>query len=216
MFRQLAGAFLGLTMLAAQTPPPPHIVVVGAGIAGLTTALEAARGGATVVVVDIASVFGGHAIVSEGGLSLIGTPLQEKLGVRDSPELAYADFLRWGEDPNIEWVRIYVERSRRDIYDWMSTLGVQFSDIRLVPGNSVARFHENPRRGFGLVEPVYRECLKTGRVAFRWNTRITHLARQGDRITGVEGLNERTGAEFRVSAKAVVIATGGYQSNLAL
>src|SRR4051812_45718594 len=113
MFRQFAGAFLGLTVLAAQTPPP-DIVVVGAGIAGLTTALEAARGGAAVVVVDIASVFGGHAIVSEGGLSLIGTPLQEKLGVRDSPELAYEDFLRWGEDPNTEWVRIYVDRSRRD------------------------------------------------------------------------------------------------------
>src|SRR3954468_15511493 len=99
MLRPLAGVFLWAAILVGQTSPP-DVVVVGAGIAGLTTALEAARGGATVVVVDIASVFGGHAIVSEGGLSLIGTPLQEKLGVRDSPELAYEDFL---EDPNMEW-----------------------------------------------------------------------------------------------------------------
>jgi predicted oxidoreductase len=215
MFRLLAGVFLWVAVLAGQTRQP-DVVVVGAGIAGLTTALEAARGGATVAVVDIASVFGGHAVVSEGGLSLIGTPLQEKLGQKDSPDLAYQDFLRWGEDPNTAWVRMYVDRSRRDIYDWMSGLGVQFDALTLIPGNSVARFHRNPRRGYGLVEPVYRECLKTGKIVFHWNTRITGLLRQEDRINGVEGLNERTGAPFRLSGKAVVIATGGFQSNLDL
>jgi len=215
MRRPLASLFLPVGLLAAQSRPP-DVIVVGAGIAGLTTALEAARGGARVAVVDIASVFGGHAVVSEGGLALIGTPLQEKLGVHDSPGLAYRDFLRWGEDANAEWVRIYVDRSKRDIYDWMSALGVQFDDLRLVTGNSAARFHTNPRRGYGLVEPVYRECLKTGNVAFHWNTRITRLAQQADRITGVEGRNERTGAAFQLFGKAVVIATGGFQSNLDL
>src|ERR1043166_7203430 len=142
MFRPLAVALCGVAILTAQTRQP-DVGVVGAGIAGLTTALEAARGGATVTVVDIASVFGGHAIVSEGGLALIATPLQARLGVMDSPDLAYQDFLRWGKDPNAEWVRIYVDRSRRDIYEWMSELGVQFVGLRLVAGNSVARFHEN-------------------------------------------------------------------------
>src|SRR4051794_288020 len=167
MFRQFAGAFLGLTVLAAQTPPP-DIVVVGAGIAGLTTALEAARGGATVAVVDIASVFGGHAIVSEGGLALVGTPLQAKLGAADTPDLAYQDFVRLGEDPNLPWVRMYVDRSRRDIYDWMTSLGVEFTGLRQISGNSAARFHDNPRRGYGLVEPVYRACLRSGKVTFYW------------------------------------------------
>ncbi len=75
MFRYVCGVFLGLRLLSASAETP-DVVVIGAGIAGLTTALEAARGGATVAVVDIASVFGGHAVVSEGGLALIGTPLQ--------------------------------------------------------------------------------------------------------------------------------------------
>jgi predicted oxidoreductase len=215
MLRPVLVAFLCAKLLAAQSQSP-DVVIVGAGIAGLTTALEAARGGATVAVVDISSVFGGHTLVAEGGLSLIGTPLQDKLGVHDSPDLAYRDFLRWGEDPNLEWVRIYVDRSRRDIYDWMTALGVEFDSLLQPAGNSAARFHRNPRRGFGLVEPVYRECLKTGRIAFHWNTRITALTRQADRITGVEGTNERTRAPFRLSGKAVVIATGGYESNLVL
>jgi uncharacterized protein len=207
------GLILFVGLLAAHTPAP-DIVIVGAGIAGMTAALEAARGGAKVAVVDLASVFGGHAVVSEGGLAMVATPLQEKLGAKDSTDLAYQDFLRWGEDTNAAWVRIYVDRSRRDIFDWMTGLGVQFHRLQLIPGNSAARFHENPRRGYGLVEPIYRECLKSGDVSFYWNTRITRLTRQANRVVGVEGVNERTGAAFRLSGKAVVIATGGFQSNL--
>lgn len=215
IFRPLIGVFLSASLLLAESLPP-DVVVVGAGIAGLTTALEAARGGATVAVVDLASVFGGHAVVSEGGLALVGTPLQEKLGSRDSPDLAYQDFLRFGEDANAAWVRLYVDRSRKDIYDWMVALGVQFDGLSRAPGNSAARFHVNPRRGFGLVEPVYRECQKSGKVTFHWNVRVTRLTQQGGQVNGIEGLHERTGAPFRLSAKAVVLATGGFQSNLEL
>ena len=74
MLRSLASILLLAALLPAQAPPP-DAVIVGAGIAGLVTALEAARGGATVAVVDLASVFGGHAVVSEGGLNMAATPL---------------------------------------------------------------------------------------------------------------------------------------------
>jgi flavocytochrome c len=205
-----------VTSLSAQATSA-DVIVVGAGIAGLTTALESARNGATVAVVDLASVFGGHAVVSEGGLALIGTPLQAKLGARDSPDLAYDDFVRWGKDANNKaWVRTYVDRSRSDIYEWLTALGVKFDNLSLLPGNSVARFHSNPRRGFGIVEPIYRACLATGLVQFHWNTRIAKLLLKESRVAGVEGVNERTGARFHISAKSVVIATGGFQSNLPL
>ena len=77
MFRNLLGLLLAVDLLGAATQGP-DVVIIGAGIAGLTTALEAARGGAIVDVIDVASVFGGHAVVSEGGLALAGTPVQEK------------------------------------------------------------------------------------------------------------------------------------------
>lgn len=205
-----------LALAAPDRTQPADVVVVGAGIAGLTTALEAARGGAVVEVIDLASVFGGHAVVAEGGLSIVDSPLQRSLGVQDSPDVAYDDFLRWGEDANAAWVRIYVNRSRNDLYDFMTRLGVRFEGLLLFPGNSVPRFHTNPRRGFGVVEPVFRECLKTGRVRFRWNARVTKLITDSGRATGVECVNERTGDRARVDAPAVVIATGGFNSNLEL
>src|SRR6516162_6999616 len=84
------------------TSPRPEIVVVGAGISGLCAALEAARGGANVTVLDAGSVFGGHAVMSSGMICLVDTPEQQACQVVDSPELASEDFLRFGEDANAE------------------------------------------------------------------------------------------------------------------
>jgi len=64
------------------------VLAVGAGISGLSAALGAARGSASVTVPDISSVFGGHAVMSEGGVSIVGTPLQHSSGIQDSAELA--------------------------------------------------------------------------------------------------------------------------------
>ena len=94
--------------IPASTPSPqPHsdAIVVGAGIAGLSAAWELAQGGAMVVVVDMASVFGGHAVMATGDLCLIGTPEQAERGIKDTPEVALNDFVTWGEDPNPEWTR---------------------------------------------------------------------------------------------------------------
>jgi flavocytochrome c len=210
---------LGIGLLglqAAATTAPPDVLVVGAGIGGLATSLEAARRGARVVVVDQSSVFGGHAVASEGGLCLIGTPEQKAQGIEDSPDLAYEDFVRWGEDANREWARLYADHALTEVHDWLAAMGVKFTFVRFTPGNRVSRFHENTQRGFGVVAPIYRECLRTGRVEFRWNTRVTRLLVKGGKVVGIEGVEERTGKAVRIESPAVVLATGGFQGNGAL
>src|SRR5437870_13867483 len=76
--------------------PPSDIVIVGAGISGLCAALEAARAGANVTVLDMGSVFGGHAVMSSGMVCLVGTPGQAAEHVGGSGEVACQDFLRCG------------------------------------------------------------------------------------------------------------------------
>jgi hypothetical protein len=56
------------------------------------------RSGAKVLVIDEASIFGGHAIMSEGELNIVDSPLQRAQGIKDSPDLAFADFTKWGKD----------------------------------------------------------------------------------------------------------------------
>ena len=149
-----------VTSLQQPESDQPDLLVVGAGISGLSSALEAAQEGARVTVVDLWSVFGGHAIVAGGVLSIVDTPLQRSEGIQDSPELAYQDFTAWGEDADPEWVRLYVDGSRSLIYDWVTAMGVEFGSLTRPPGNSVPRVHRTRGEGLALVSAIYRECLR--------------------------------------------------------
>jgi flavocytochrome c len=200
---------------AGKTPPPDSdAIVVGAGISGLATTLELARGGATVTLIDMSSVFGGHAVMSQGSLSIAGSPVQAAAGIHDSPDLAYNDFLKFGEDCDAEWVRYYVDHSRTEIYDWVTDLGVRFEAALASPGNSVEREHQPVGRGIGLVTPIYRACQEQPGVRFVWNTKVEQLLIEDHRVTGVLGRNLRTDEERQFHATHVVLATGGFQSNL--
>src|SRR5579863_1805356 len=195
------------------------VIVVGAGISGLSAALELGRGGANVTVVDMSSVFGGHAVMSQGSVSIVATPAQERAGIHDSPDLACQDFHTWGEDPDSAWVRYYVDHSRREIYDWLDELGVRFSDVVASPGNSVPREHQPVGRGIGLVTPIYRACLELGNVDFVWNSQVETLLTEmsppdARRVVGVLVRDMRAGDERELRGQAVILATGGFQSNL--
>jgi predicted oxidoreductase len=131
----------------ADSAEKSDVIIVGAGLAGLSAALEAGRAGEKMIVIDEASVFGGHAIMSEGELNVIDSPLQISKGIKDSPDLAYADFTKWGEDNDPGWVRYCVEHSKVEIFDWVTAMGVGFHGINAHEGSSVPRIHLTDGRG---------------------------------------------------------------------
>ena len=152
--------------------------------------------------------------MSQGGVSIVGTPIQEAAGLKDTPALAYEDFIRWGEDAEPDWVRYYVENSRGEIYDWLEELGVRFESVLPAPGNTVDRFHQPQGRGIGLVTPIYRECLQLDNIRFVWNTKAEKLLTKKGRVAGVLTRELRGGNEVELRARTVILATGGFQSNL--
>lgn len=188
------------------------LVVVGAGMAGLAAALEAAAAGARVIVVDSNSVGGGHAILASG-FSLVGTPLQEKMGYKDDVETAVADMLAWGEDADPWWVRRYAEASRSEVHDWLVNKGVQFAMILPNPEDSVPRFHLPRGAAAHAVLPVLREALADEHISFLWRHEATRLLQEGGRVTGVHVRDLQHRGEINLHAAAVIIATGGFESN---
>jgi succinate dehydrogenase/fumarate reductase flavoprotein subunit len=90
---------------SAQERRPVDAVVVGAGLSGLSAAIEMGRAGVRVLVVDMNSVAGGHAVLA-GGVALVGTPVQEKAGVKDSPDLAVKDWMDWTDDGDPAWTAV--------------------------------------------------------------------------------------------------------------
>ena len=127
---------------SAQAPRPQQdadVLIIGAGLAGLSAAIDSASGGARVLVIDMNSVFGGHGIQS-GGVAIVGSPMQEALGFQDTPEQAYKEWMDWAVDGHSEWTRFYAENSREMIYDWVTGFGVRFDRILLSHSDSVPRF----------------------------------------------------------------------------
>ena len=105
------GFIAGLgVLLAACAPQEPEIrfdadaIVVGAGLSGLSAAVEMGRAGVDVLVVDMNSMAGGHAIMA-GGVAIVGTPLQEEAGSVESPDPPYTDWMEWSDERQPPWTR---------------------------------------------------------------------------------------------------------------
>ncbi|WP_043265294.1 FAD-binding dehydrogenase [Streptomyces sp. CT34] len=195
------------------------VIVVGAGLAGLVATYELTRAGRRVIVVDQESEanLGGQAFWSLGGLFLVNSPEQRRVGIRDSQELALADWLdsagfdREREDhwPR-QWAHAYVDFTAGEKRDYLYRLG-----LRVTPtvgwaergagtatghGNSVPRFHLTWGTGPEVVrvfaEPV-RAAAERGLVVFRHRHRVDELIVEDGAAVGVRGTTLVPSAEPR-------------------
>ena len=109
------------------------VLIIGGGIAGITTALELLDGGKSVALLDRdeEGVFGGLARESFGGMFFVDSPEQRRQGIRDSVDLAYRDwcsFAEFGDDDRWPraWAEAYVSRCTEDVYKFVRGHGVTF------------------------------------------------------------------------------------------
>ncbi|GAB3755261.1 FAD-binding dehydrogenase [Microlunatus parietis] len=222
------------------------VIVVGAGLSGLVATAELAEAGKSVLLLDAEPIqsLGGQAHWSFGGLFLIDTPEQRRLGVRDCEELALADWYGsagFDRDEDYwprKWAESFVHFAAGDARSWLHGLGVRWFPLvqwaerggYATPGhgNSVPRFHVTWGTGPGLVEPFANQVLASPRVRLRNRHRVTGLAAGADGVTvtgsvlspsdaprGVRTERTEVGG-FTFSAQAVVIAAGGIGGNLDL
>jgi predicted oxidoreductase len=207
------------------------VVVIGAGIAGLVTALELLEGGRDVLLLDRCEPheLGGLAREAFGGTFMVDTPEQRRSGIKDSFELAWRDWqtLAGFEDDDVwprRWAEQYVARARDEVGGWLKQHGVWFFPVvnwaeRGVygDGNSVPRFHLCWGCGQGMVDGVWGAIEKHPRrsaLDLRFRNRVTALLQTGDAVTGVRVVPEDGGEEYELEAGAVVIAAGGIGGNL--
>jgi predicted oxidoreductase len=208
-----------------------EVLIIGGGIAGVTTALDLLESRKSVLLLDRdeESVFGGLARESFGGMFFVNSPEQRRQGVRDSPDLAYRDWCSFAEFAAEDhwprtWAKAYVQRCTDDVYQWVRRYGVRFLPVvnwvergEFRPGNSVPRFHVAWGTGKGLAEALIgalqthpsADCL-----SICFNRRVERLLMRGGRVEGAAGVDEKTGAPFEVRAEHVVVAAGGINGDL--
>ena len=125
------------------------------GGAGIAAALEAKAAGARAVLLEQDDALGGTAATSGGGCFLVGTPLQESLGIVDTPDQAFSDWVAWGRGAVDEvWARYYIEHTLHDLYHWAEKHGAKWMDLKFQEGNRVHRWHRPDGNGFGLMQAL--------------------------------------------------------------
>lgn len=184
------------------------VLVVGAGLSGLVAAAELADAGKRVAVVEQEpeASLGGQAYWSFGGLFLVDSPEQRRLGIHDSADLAWQDWRGtagfdrpedyWPE----KWARSYVEFAAGEKRSWLRRRGVKFFPVvgwaerggydAEGPGNSVPRFHIVWGTGPGVLEPFVRrvkQAANDGTMQFYFRHRVDELTVDGGTVTGVRG-----------------------------
>lgn len=183
-------------------------VVVGAGLAGLVAATELTAAGRRVVILEQEpeASLGGQAFWSLGGLFLVNSPEQRRLGIRDSFELALQDWMgsagfdRAEDEWPRRWAEAYVAWAAGEKRSWLRSLGIRFFPIvgwaerggssSLEHGNSVPRFHIVWGTGPGVLAPFVervRDAERRGLITLRFRHRVTEIVQTGGMVTGVRG-----------------------------
>jgi predicted oxidoreductase len=186
------------------------VIVVGAGLAGLVATAELVDAGKKVLLLDQEpeASLGGQAWWSFGGLFLVNSPEQRRMGIKDSFELAWQDWLGSAgfdrkDDEDywaIKWAEAYVHFAADEKRDWLYRMGVRFFPVvgwaerggylAEGHGNSVPRFHIVWGTGPGIVKPFeerVRKAMEQGLVDYRPRHRVNELLTENGAVVGARG-----------------------------
>jgi uncharacterized protein len=213
------------------TPTEADVIVVGAGLAGLVATAELIDAGKRVLLVEQepAAALGGQAWWSFGGLFLVDSPEQRRMGVHDSLELARQDwFGSAGFDREEDywpraWAEAYLEFAAGEKRTWLHQQGMRFFPVvgwaerggytALGHGNSLPRFHITWGTGPGVLAPFIarvRDGVTAGLVAVRHRHRVDQLVVEHGAVVGVRGATLAASNAKRGEASGREV-TGGFQ-----
>ncbi len=203
------------------------IIIVGAGLAGLVAAHEAVGRGRRVLLLDQEGPqsLGGQAWWSLGGLFMVDTPEQRRMGIKDSRDLAALDWYGSAqfdrpEDANPKaFAEAYLDFAAGEMRSWLQGIGMRWFPVvgwaerggalANGHGNSVPRFHITWGTGTGVVKPFARlahEAAATGMLRFAHRHQVSNLIVEDGAVVGVEGqrLTEDTAERGRSTNRDVL------------
>lgn len=192
---------------AEQIALATDVVVVGAGGAGIITALAAAEDGLNVILLEKMSYIGGSTAACGGGI------LAGYSGEQSNPDGMFVELMKKGHFENdgaMAW--LYASNSSSTI-DWLKEHQVELTG----PDDSSTDAHAHYSAvgtGLALVNTLNERIAENENISLMLSTKATELMVENGRVCGV--VAEAEGVQYTISAEAVVLASGGYANNAGL
>lgn len=187
-----------------------NIYIIGSGLSGLVAATELLKKGYTITMLDQEprQAIGGQAYWSFGGLFLVNSKIQRRLGVKDSYELALNDWFGTAQFDRLEtedvwskkWAEAYVHFATYEKEAYLKSMGIKLTpmlgwaerggSLANGHGNSVPRFHITWGTGPGLINPFVHYVLKKekeGKFRFLTRHQVTNIDIHNNQIKGISG-----------------------------
>ncbi|WP_167511280.1 flavocytochrome c [Pseudobutyrivibrio xylanivorans] len=189
------------------------IVIVGAGGAGMTAAINATEQGKKVILLEMMPYAGGNTTKATGGMNAAETHYQAEQGIEDSVETFIEDTMEGGHQMNNrDLVTVMAEKSASAI-DWLDSIGAPLPKVGFSGGATNARIHA-PEDGSGvgayLVTRFLNKVDELG-IDVMYDTKATELISDNGTIVGVKAESDEF--NYTINAKAVILATGGFGNN---
>ena len=189
------------------------IVIIGAGGAGLTAAIEATQNGAKVIVVEKMPMVGGNTKYATGGLNAAETSVQKEKGIDDTVAIFIEDTMKGGGNiNNPELVKVLAESSAATV-DWLISIGADLSDVGRMGGASKDRTHRptgGAPVGQHIVDVLYEQAQELG-IEILLESKVVEIIGDSSAVSGV--MVETANGTFNINSKAVIVATGGFSAN---
>lgn len=191
------------------------IIIVGAGGAGMSAALEAKASGMNPVIFEKMPVAGGNTTKSSSGMNASQTKFQKEQGIEDSNDLFYEETLKGGHGTNDkEMLRFFVDHSAEAI-EWLDSIGIRLNNLTITGGMNEKRTHrpeDGSAVGQYLVNGLVKNVQEQGIPLFV-NADVKEITQQDGKANGVKVVFNQT-EEKTIAAKAVVVTTGGFGANM--
>lgn len=185
------------------------VIIIGAGMAGLTAAVEATESGASVTIFEKQEEIGGSSLLSGCFMAFAETDFQKSRGIHDTTASLMQDLRDVGQNQNDEQLIQAYGRHQLETYNWLVEHGVQFKDCQAVSGHSNPRGHTIvPSQAINALK---EHAVKNGAKLYT-NSAVKRLVVEAGEVTGV--VVSQDGVEQTYYAnKGVIITSGGFSQS---
>ena len=187
------------------------IAIIGGGGSGLAAAVAAAEKGADVIVLEKRNSFGGNTMMAEG-LFASESRTQKRMMIDARSDKLFRiamDYAHWKIDAKI--VRAFIDKSA-DTIEWLEKKNLKLDSLpQLYPNQVPLVWHCTKSAGTEIVKTLLNSCQELGIRLINQTAVLDMLTDENGKVIGIQA--KKKDREFKVLAKSVIIATGGYGGN---